>query len=264
MARAKRHYIPGCIWHITHRCHKREFLLGFSKDRHRYLQWLYQARKRYGLTILNYMVTSNHIHLLVADDGGRDVIPNSIQLVAGRTGQEYNQRKDRKGAYWEDRYHATAIESGDHLARCMAYIDTNMVRAGAVSHPSLWPFCGYNEIQIPRRKNVLIDYERLKKLFGTESYEKLREIHKGWLEEYLGDRSKTRQDEWTDSITVGSKTFIDKVKALLGSMALGRNVIEGGGGYQLREGAASYNALLRPEKRDIGPKNTYCWDINYE
>jgi len=112
MARAKRHYIPGCIWHITHRCHKREFLLGFSKDRHRYLQWLYQARKRYGLTILNYMVTSNHIHLLVADDGGRDAIPNSMQLVAGRTGQEYNQRKDRKGAYWEDRYHATAIESG--------------------------------------------------------------------------------------------------------------------------------------------------------
>jgi putative transposase len=109
MARAKRHYLPGYIWHITHRCHKREFLLRFSKDRHRYLQWLYQARKRYGLSLLNYMVTSNHIHLLVADTGDRDVIPNSMQLVAGRTGQEYNQRKDRKEAYWEDRYHATAL-----------------------------------------------------------------------------------------------------------------------------------------------------------
>ena len=76
---------------------------------------MYQARKRYGLTILNYMVTSNHIHLLVSDDGERDVIPNSMQLVAGRTGQEYNQRRNRKGAYWEDRYHATVVESGDHL-----------------------------------------------------------------------------------------------------------------------------------------------------
>ena len=27
MARANRHYIPGCVWHITHRCHKKEFLL---------------------------------------------------------------------------------------------------------------------------------------------------------------------------------------------------------------------------------------------
>jgi putative transposase len=91
------------------------------------MQWLYQARKRCGLMILNYMITSNHIHLLVADDGEREVIPNSMQLVAGRTGQEYNQREDRKGVCWEDRYHATAVESGEHLARCMVYLDTNMV-----------------------------------------------------------------------------------------------------------------------------------------
>jgi hypothetical protein len=26
MARANRHYLPGCVWHITHRCHKKEFL----------------------------------------------------------------------------------------------------------------------------------------------------------------------------------------------------------------------------------------------
>jgi putative transposase len=45
------------------------------------------------------MVTSNHIHLLVFDGGERDVIPKAIQLVAGRTGQEYNQRKNRNGAF---------------------------------------------------------------------------------------------------------------------------------------------------------------------
>ena len=60
MARAQRHYIPGQIWHITHRCHKREFLLKFSKDRSRWLQWLYESKKRYGLVVLNYAVTSNH------------------------------------------------------------------------------------------------------------------------------------------------------------------------------------------------------------
>jgi putative transposase len=89
--------------------------------------------------------------------------------VAGRTGQEYNQRKDRKGAFWEDRYHATAIESGEHLLRCIVYIDLNMVRAGIVDHPSQWPFCGYNEIQAPRRKNVLINYEKLRELAAAES-----------------------------------------------------------------------------------------------
>ena len=224
MARAKRHFIPGYIWHITHRCHKREFLLKFSKDRHRYLQWLYQAKKRYKLTILNYMVTSNHVHLLVFDTGNRDVIPKSMQLVAGRTGQEYNQRKNRKGAYWEDRYHATAVESGDHLSRCMVYIDTNMVRAGVVSHPAMWSFSGYNEIQEPRRKNILIDYSRLQRLIGAGSYDQLKTSHRGWVEDYLGETAKDRQDEWTGSIAVGNRSFIDKVKALLGFRAKGRKV----------------------------------------
>jgi putative transposase len=57
------------------------------------------------------MVTSNHIDLLAFDNGGRNVIPDSKKLVAGRTGQEYNVRKNRKGAFWEDRYHATAVET---------------------------------------------------------------------------------------------------------------------------------------------------------
>jgi putative transposase len=51
-----------------------------------------------------------------------------MKLVAGRTGQEYNQRKNRRGAYWEDRYHATAVESGEHLARCLVYIDIHPVK----------------------------------------------------------------------------------------------------------------------------------------
>ncbi len=262
MARAKRHFIPGYIWHITHRCHKREFLLKFSKDRYRYLQWLYQAKKRYKLTILNYMVTSNHVHLLVLDTGNRDVIPKSMQLVAGRTAQEYNQRKNRTGAYWEDRYHATAVESGDHLARCMVYIDTNMVRAGVVSHPSMWDFSGYNEIQQPRRKNILIDYERLQGVLNLTTYDQLKYIHRGWIEEYLGSGTKARQAEWTDSIAVGSLEFTEKTKSLLGVKAKGRKIVRGGGGYHLREETTPYMAVFESEKGHIGPQNTYLLNIN--
>jgi putative transposase len=96
MARDNRHHIPGQVWHITLRCHKQEFLLKFSRDRKRLLQWLFEAKKRYGLQILNYVVTSNHIHLLIID-GKEEVVPQSIQLVAGKTAQEFNRRKNRKG-----------------------------------------------------------------------------------------------------------------------------------------------------------------------
>ena len=118
MARAHRHYLAGQIGHLTHRCHQREFLLRLARDRQTWIGWPFEAKKRFGLCVLDYRVTSNHIHVLVYDREGRDVIPNSMQWVAGRSGQEYNQRKQRKGAYWEDRYHATAVETGEHLRQC--------------------------------------------------------------------------------------------------------------------------------------------------
>jgi hypothetical protein len=31
--------VPGQVWHITHRCHKKEFLLRFARDRRRWVDW---------------------------------------------------------------------------------------------------------------------------------------------------------------------------------------------------------------------------------
>jgi len=94
MPRANRYFLPGYIWHITHRCHKKEFLLKFSRDQQRWIHWLFEVRKRFGLIILNYIVTSNHIHLLVLDNGSSDVISRSMQLIAGRTGQSLKYAKE--------------------------------------------------------------------------------------------------------------------------------------------------------------------------
>lgn len=195
MPRASRHYLPGYVWHITHRCHKKEFLLKFARDRHRWFQWLFEAKKRYGLSVLNYMVTSNHIHLLVRDSRDRDAIPKSIQLIAGRTGQEYHLRKKRKGAYWEDRYHATAVETDRHLVQCLIYIDLNMVRAGVVKHASEWSYCGYNEIQNPRQRYRLIDYEGLNHFLSFKNTDDLKDGYRRWIEGSVKEGNHFRDGE---------------------------------------------------------------------
>ena len=119
MPRANRHHLPGHVWHLTHRCHQKQFLLKFARDRDRYRYWLFQAKKRFGLCVLDFVITSNHVHLLVKDTAP-NVVAQSLQLVTGRTAQEYNHRKGRKGAYREDRDHATAVQADGHLARCVA------------------------------------------------------------------------------------------------------------------------------------------------
>ena len=261
MARATRHYIPGQIWHLTHRCHKRDFLLNLIKDRRRFVQWLFEAKRRYGLTILNYTVTSNHIHLLVLDEKGRDVIPQSIKLIAGRIGQEFNLRKKRKGAFWEDRYHATAVETDHHLLRCVVYIDLNMVRAGVVSHPSEWAFGGYSEIQKPRKKSVLIDHQKLSGLSGFDSYDEFRMAHQELVNNSLANGNNSRQPQWTESIAVGSKGFLEGIKYKLGVLAKGRSILEKDGDLQLREEMGPYNAVFDVKNEDIGPLNGYFWEV---
>ena len=59
MSRANRHFLPGLVWHLTHRCSKRDFLLKFGRNRNNYRRWLYEAPKRFQLCALDYVVTSN-------------------------------------------------------------------------------------------------------------------------------------------------------------------------------------------------------------
>ena len=264
MPRANRHYLPGNIWHLTHRCHKKEFLLKFGRDREEWISWLFEARKRYGLSVLNYMVTSNHIHLMTTDDGERETIPKSLQLVAGRVGQQYNQRKKRKGAYWEDRYHATAIESGEHLRRCMNYIDMNMVRAGVVDHPGEWPWCGYKEIQNPKKRHSVINYERLIELFGAKDLIRLQEGRRGSIEEVLRCKELARDSRWTESIAVGGEEFVSRVKEELGVKAKGRKQYGEEDQYELREEAEGYLVNFGVKNGHLRPKNAHYLDLSAE
>lgn len=262
LARANRHYLPGYIWHITHRCHKREFLLKFVRDQRRWLQWLFEAKKRFGTSILNYSVTSNHVHLVIKDNKGEEVIPQTVQLVAGRTGQEYNQRKNRKGAFWEDRYHATAVEADFHLSNCMVYIDLNMVRAGIVSHPSEWPFCGYNEIQNPRQRYSIIDYESLIDLFNAQTMDELKKTYKYWVEEALGKKSYCkREPRWTESIAIGNEVFVKEIKEKLGIKAIGRKVMDENGSYELREPETPYDTDFGVKNGGLNQENKFYWEI---
>ncbi len=252
MPRANRYFLPGYVWHITHRCHKQEFLLKFAQTRQRYLHWLYQARKRFGVDILNYTITSNHVHLLVRDGKGASDIPSLIQLVAGRSGQEYNGKKHRKGAFWEDRYHATAIETGQHLQQCLVYVDLNMVRAGAVSHPEEWTYGGYQEIQGNRRRNTILNLQSLAKALDLDSVENLRTAHKEWIMEALRDGSSRRDMNWSESLAVGSTEFARKTRTELGVRGCSREIIEKDGGFVLREAEEDYDPVFGGKYRPIG------------
>jgi len=235
MPRANRCYLPDHVWHITHRCHKQEFLLGTKLDRQNWKRWLLEAKKRYGLTVLNYIATSNHIHLLVYSKGSTE-ISKSMQLIAGRTAQEFNFRNKRKGAFWEDRYHAVAIDTETYLFHCMVYIDLNMVRAAAVDHPSQWDVSGYNEIQDAEIDEPIIDIDQLAEFSNVATYEEFRKLHLAWHK-----KRDIINCDWTQSIAVGSLEFVEDVKRKLGISMRYRKIKDYGGFVTLREVQTKYD-----------------------
>ena len=241
MPRAHRHYLNGYVWHLTQRCHRRHFLLRFARDRQAWRQWLYEARSRYGLCVLDYTATSNHIHLLVRDRGQGEIAA-SMQLIAGCTAPPFNRRKGRGGGFWEDRYHATAVESGAHLARCLVYIDLNMVRAGVVAHPVQWEVSGYHEIQRPRRRYGIVDRAALAETLGV-ALPALAQAHREWIEEALRGTDRHRQALWTEGVAVGSREFVAAVQHRLGNRARHRAIEPIGEAYVLRDEAAAYGAV---------------------
>jgi len=238
---------------------KKEFLLKFARDRRQWLWWLFEVRKRYGLCVLNYAITSNHIHLLVRDKSHNDAIPKSIQLIAGRTGQEFNQRKRRKGTYREDCYHATAIETDDHLAKCLVYIDLNIVREGVVSHPSGYQFCGYNEIQKPKQRYALIDYEELARLLGFKSMASLSSKYIGWIDEAIKIIDVSREGKWSESVAVGRESFKRQTRDYNGYKAIGRKVHEKNGTFELRESIVPCNGIFGSENVGLKLNNWITW-----
>jgi putative transposase len=187
-----------------------------------------------------------------------------MQLIAGRTGQEYNQRKGRHGAFWEDRYHATAIEADEHLHRCLVYIDLNMVRARVVTHPRSWTHSGYREIQNPPKRYGIIDLRELSSLCGFRKLAEFQQAHRRWVDDSLTCKRTARESRWSEAIAVGNLNFVEKVKSELGFRAAHREVIEGGGTYAPREQSEAYGSNLTGKNEALSSENTRFWKENSE
>ena len=179
------------------------------------MKWLYEGTNRYDVPILNFTVTSNHIHLLVLAPDDMEAIPRLMQLVAGRVGQVYNKSRNRKGAFWEKRYNATAVQTDEHLARCFLYIDLNMVRAKVVKHPRNWEHGGYHEIVRPKQRYRTIARKEVTRLLDVDE-KTLGNQYEGWIKEALRQGHLRRNAVWSSELAVGDDGFVEQIKKNVG------------------------------------------------
>jgi REP-associated tyrosine transposase len=169
---------------------------------------------QFEVALLDYCLRSNHVHLSV-DAEEKEEVEGLMREVAGEFGKAYNTRKGRSGGYWGDNYHATLVEDGKYFWRCLVYIELNMVRCGVVKHPRDWEWVGYQEIMGGRSRYRLLDLERLCWRLRTEDMEELRKNLEFCLAERIAKDEMEREPRWTESLAVGSSSFVERIQPMI-------------------------------------------------
>ena len=76
-----------------------------------------------------------------------------------------------------------------------------------------------------------------------------------WVDREMQTDNSGKENKWTQSIAVGSKTFIEKMKEALEFRATGRKIICADDTFEFREGLTPYG-----KANNLDSGNTSLWD----
>jgi len=203
-----------CCYHITQRCQERRYPFQGRETRRRYLVRLHEMARSHPVSVLGYMVTSNHIHLLMWSVRPADV-SEGMRFLAGVTAQDYNRANRREGSVWSGRYHSTLVESGQHFCRCLFYIEMNMVRARAVTHPPQWLGSACKEHMGLRQRYRVIDMDALCRCLACGPSDGFRSWYAATIEDLCRQAPGSRERFWSESAAVGSREWITSLAGRL-------------------------------------------------
>jgi len=136
----------------------------------------------------------------------------------------YNRLHDRKGTLWSERFKSVLVEGGEALCTVAAYIEMNPVRAGIVTDPSAYRFCGFGEAMDgsqAARAGVMAVVERKGLAFGVEAvgewsvaagryYESILLYRRSKAEWLPAQAFLLRCRYFTDGQVVGSRDFVEQ------------------------------------------------------
>lgn len=211
MPRGKRNILGNRSYHITHRCYNRDFRFKHAIDRDSYQLRLFETKQKYDIHILDYMITGNHVHLLLWSEDPQEV-SEAMRFLQGSAAQDYNRRKKRSGAFWTGRFHTTLIQNGSHLSRCLFYIGLNMVRAGVIKHPKEWKWSGFNEHMGLKKRYLIIERASL---LNCMEYHTDAKSFQEWYIKTINSQIEAgnlkREAYWSEAVAVGGKSWIEEI-----------------------------------------------------
>jgi len=130
------------IYHIIMRGINRQVIFNDDEDYHRLLQTLKYYKKPCGYQLYAYCLMSNHIHLLLKI--GPEPLEQVMRRICGKYVYWYNQKYDRAGYLFQDRFKSEAVEDEAYFLTVLRYIHQNPLKAGLSEDLAHYPWSSYN------------------------------------------------------------------------------------------------------------------------
>ncbi len=141
MARPKRHFEAGGIYHLGSRGSNRGPVFRFDGDRIAFLDRIATVVDRYDLRWIAYCLMGNHYHAIVQTPGA--CLSSAMRDLNGGFSRLCRSIYGRDAHLFRNRFWCEQIDSGEYFLTAMRYLDLNPVRAGMCGHPSEWPWGSY-------------------------------------------------------------------------------------------------------------------------
>jgi REP element-mobilizing transposase RayT len=118
------------IYHVIARGINRQEIFHDTEDHQRYLETLERFSKETGSTLLGYCLMGNHLHLLIQE--GHEGISVFMKRLGTSYAYWYNQKYNRTGHVFQDRFKSESVENDAYLLTVIRYIHQNPVKAGII------------------------------------------------------------------------------------------------------------------------------------
>ena len=141
MARTPRILGEGIVYHVINNCNNNEFLFQTEADHALFLEYLREARQKFGFDLYGYQLMQSHTHLIIKT--GPCFLDEIMHWLCHGYSEHYNKVHGRRGHFWRERYKAKVILDDLYAIGCLRYVHRNILEAGVVGRIEEWPWTCY-------------------------------------------------------------------------------------------------------------------------
>ena len=171
MGRVAREESHTGYYHVMMRGNNKNMIFSNASEKLYFLEQLNLQVKERNIEVVAYCIMDNHVHLLIGSD--LEDMSEAIKRINIRFARRYNNKYEKIGHVFQDRFKSEVIHNDGHLVQVMRYIHNNPVKANMVNKAEEYTWSSYNSY-----------INKKDRLIHSKTKDMIMEIFSSSIEEY--------------------------------------------------------------------------------